>query len=495
MPRQAILIMTDTQGTDHVGCYGETGIATPHIDRLARDGLRFDRAYTCQPVCGPARSALFTGTFPHSNGSWGNDMPLGANVVTLGERLRDHGIHCGYIGKWHLDAGDYFGKGRCPDGWDPAYWYDMRNYLDELDVEERQRSRQPATIEDDPPADFTYGHRVIDRARRFLAAHRDEDFLLVVSLDEPHHPFLCPRRFAERYRDYRQPQRPRYSDTLEGKPELQQVWAGDDRVRPGETRTVGAALHAACTSFIDAEIGRLIDAVDADVPDALVAFTSDHGDFAGARGLSGKGPAAYDDVARIPFIVRWPGHAPAGGASSAPTSHIDVVPTLLDYFQAPSSPLLEGRSMLPGLRDPAVAVNDAVFIEFGRFEIDHDGFGGFQPLRAVCDGRYKLSVNLFDRDEFYDLVADPEELDNRIDDPACAAERDRLHDRLLRWMDETRDPFRGWYWERRPWRTDAPPATWRYHGMTRQRVDLERYEPWQLDYDTGLPMTEAVRPK
>ncbi|MCG8684905.1 MAG: sulfatase-like hydrolase/transferase, partial [Desulfobacterales bacterium] len=102
--RQAIIIMTDTQRWDMLGCYRNTGLKTPSLDRLASEGMRFDRAYSCQPVCGPARSAIFTGTFPHTNGSWANSMPLGDNVKTIGQRLTDHGIHCAYIGKWHLDG-------------------------------------------------------------------------------------------------------------------------------------------------------------------------------------------------------------------------------------------------------------------------------------------------------------------------------------------------------------------------------------------------------
>lgn len=98
-------------------------------------------------------------------------------------------------------------------------------------------------------------------------------------------------------------------------------------------------------------------------------------------------------------------------------------------------------------------VNDYVFMEFGRYETDHDGFGGYQPMRAVFDGRYKLSINLLSTDELYDLKADPDELINCIDDPAYRAIRNQLHDALLNEMYRTRDPFRGYYWERRPWRT------------------------------------------
>ncbi|HEX2950659.1 MAG TPA: sulfatase-like hydrolase/transferase, partial [Armatimonadota bacterium] len=179
--RKIVIIMTDTQRFDMLGCYGNSDMATPCLDRLAEQGIRFQQAYTCQPVCGPARSAIFTGTFPHSNGSWGNSMPLGDNVKTIGQRLHNQNFHTAYIGKWHLDGGDYFGNGRCPDGWDPAYWYDMRCYLDELTPEERLLSRKTATNQHPTiTEDFTFGHRVSNRAIDFLTKHQD-DFLLVVS--------------------------------------------------------------------------------------------------------------------------------------------------------------------------------------------------------------------------------------------------------------------------------------------------------------------------
>ncbi len=167
---------------------------------------------------------------------------------------------------------------------------------------------------------------------------------------------------------------------------------------------------------------------------------------------------------------------------------------MLDFFGLPTPQTLVGHSLLPLFRQPERPANDAIFMEFGRYETDHDGFGGFQPVRAVRDERYKLVINLLTTDELYDLEADPFELRNLIASPEHAAIRDRLHDRLLAWMNDTRDPFRGYYWERRPWRTDAWPATWDYTSMTRQREELD-YEPRQLDYATGLEITETVRRK
>jgi len=118
-----------------------------------------------------------------------------------------------------------------------------------------------------------------------------------------------------------------------------------------------------------------------------------------------------------------------------------------------------------------------------------------EPISCACDGQHKLVVNLLTSDELYDLTTDPYELDNLIDSPLHAQIRNDLHDKLIDWMNRGRDPFRGYYWLNRPWRNDAPPPTWEFTRMTRQREEDECYEPRQLDYATGLPIEVAVRLK
>jgi uncharacterized sulfatase len=493
--RQVILIMTDTQRKDMLSCYGNKDMKTPNIDRLAEEGMLFNNGYTAQPVCGPARSALFTGTYPHTNGSWGNSMPLGDNVKTIGQRLRDNGLHTAYIGKWHLDGGDYFGLGRCPDGWDAEYWYDMRNYLEELSEDDRYWSRKPEIMKKREVAEeFTFGHRCSNRAIDFLTNHNEEDFLLVVSYDEPHHPFVCPEPYASMYKDYELPKNINVWDTLEDKPEHHKVWAGNNVTVNRDEVKIKNPYFFGCNSYVDYEIGRVMKAIDKFAPNALVIYTSDHGDHMQSHCITNKGPAMYEENINIPFIIRYPQVTPAGSVSDSVVSHIDIVPTIMEAVNLPLPKLLEGKSLLATLKDPKHKTNDAVFIEFSRYEIDHDGFGGFQPIRAVFDGRYKLVINLMTTDELYDLKADPFEMKNLINSEEYSTLRNRLHDMLLDWMNNTRDPFRGYYWERRPWRKDARPATWDYTGMTRQREN-EEYEPRQLDYATGLAITEATRKK
>lgn len=499
MKRQIVFIMTDTTRKDMLGCYGDERMKTPNLDRLAEEGIRYEQAYCVQPVCGPARSALFTGTFPHSNGVVTNCVPLFDNVKTLGQRLSDNGIKTGYTGKWHLDGGDYFGNGICPDGWDPEIWYDMHTYLLELSEEERIRSRRSETAYDsDWTSEMTYAHRVSDKAIVFLEKHKDSDFFLAVSYDEPHGPFICPAPFNTMYDGFVFEDTPDYRDDLKDKPLLQRLWAGEDLDKTSEqlrSPSKMLSLYLGCNSFVDSQIGRVIEKVQALAPDALIIFTSDHGDMLGSHRLQGKNAAFYKEITNIPFIIR-----PAvrtekntGIVVTYPASHIDVTPTVLDYFDIPVPKLLEGKSMLAQIEDPSIRINQEVFCEFTRYEIDHDGFGGLQMMRAVTDGRYKLTINLMDTDELYDLQTDPFEVNNLIGDERYTQIRNSLHDRLLEHMNRTRDLYRGYQWGCRSWRNDKQP-TWQNSGFTRQR-EHEEYEERQWDYDTGLPMVEAVRNK
>lgn len=495
MPKkQLVFIMTDTQRWDMVNCYRETGLATPCLDALAADGVRFERAYTTQPVCGPARAGLFTGTYPSWNGSWANGMALGDNVKTIGQRLTDNGIHCAYIGKWHLDGSDYFGNGRCPEGWDPDYWYDMRTYLYELTEDERVKSRSAKLMKfENVEEGFTYGGRVLRRALDFMERYKDEDYFLVVSFDEPHGPSLSPEPFASMYKDYEFPKAPSVFDTLEGKPTHQKVWADEkgNREKDREGLKISSPAFFGCNSFADHLIGEVVKAAP---ESAMIMYTSDHGDLLQSHCLFAKGPAPYDEVARIPFIVRHPEGERGTVYTKHPVSHISVCPTVLEFFDIPIPKVLQGESILGACKDTGAEAPELVFFEFTRFEQDHDIYGGLQPMRAVTDGRFKLAINLLSEDELYDMENDPYELKNLIDDPEYAAVRDRLHDAILDRMCLQRDPFRGYYWDNRPWRSDADAPSWKYRGYTRQREN-EEYEPRQLDYENGMPMVHAQRPK
>ena len=173
-------------------------------------------------------------------------------------------------------------------------------------------------------------------------------------------------------------------------------------------------------------------------------------------------------------------------------SHADLPATVLDYMGLPVPGAFTGKSLLPGLQNGELDAEGSAFVEFNRYERDHDGFGGYQPMRAIVTDRYKLALHMTDQDELYDIQKDPWNLNNLIDDPAYAQVRNQLHDRILDWMNRTRDPFRGYQWKCRPWRNLT--ADWEVDGWTRQ-YENEPGEYRQKDYSTGLTMVESSRYK
>ncbi len=207
------------------------------------------------------------------------------------------------------------------------------------------------------------------------------------------------------------------------------------------------------SSFVDEQIGRILDAVDRFCPDnTAVIFTTDHGDMMGAHTMTGKGPVMYEESIRVPLLIRVPGVTTPGSTCDALLSQIHLAPTVCGLQGLPGHPQFQGRSIQPLLQDPGAAWDDAVFLEYGRFGISHDNHWGFVPSRTIRTRRHKLVLNLCDRDELYDLADDPGEIHNRIDDASLAEVRNDLHDRLLDWMVDRMDPLRGQGWWGRPWR-------------------------------------------
>ncbi len=494
--RQIVFLMTDTTRFDMLGCYGNSAMKTPNLDHLAAKGVRYERAYTTQPVCGPARSCIFTGLYPHGTGSFTNTVPLWQGVRTIGEYLSPEKIASGFIGKWHLDGGDYFGNGVCPPGYEPEYWYDMRCYMNELSEEERVRSRKSSTSLDENGVDagFTFAHRVCSRAVDFIEKHKNDDFFLAVSLDEPHDPFLCPEPFASMYKDYEMPITPDYLDTLDEKPELERLWAAGREKEDKSRLHISPRLFFGCNSFADYELGRVIECAERLSPDAMIIYTSDHGEALDSHSLRLKGPSVYESITHIPLIIKGGAmmKSPEGVVYPSVTSHVDLVPTFLDYYGLEIPPSLSGVSMRSIIESPKEnRLHQEVFVEFHRYEIDHDGFGGLQFMRALIGDRYKLAEFLTDTDVLLDLERDPYEIHNYLLDPEYEDIRDCMHERLMKIMNDTRDPYRGYQWRCRYWNRKSE-KDWECDGYTRQRPS-GKDELVQLDYDTGLEIKESIR--
>ncbi len=492
-----ILIMTDTQATNMVGCYSGKELNTNNIDKLAEHGVRFNSAYTCSPVCTPARAGLFTGIYSNQSGPWTNNIAPGKNISTMGHYFKDAGYDTCYIGKWHLDGHDYYGTGLCPPEWHEDYWYDGANYLAELDDRQIALWRNGLnTIEDleDNKIDetFTWAHRISNRAIDYLGTKKPDEkepFLMVLSYDEPHHPFTCPPEYLKKYQNYYYDLGEKAFDDLTNKPEHHRLWSAAMPAPITEDGHYYHPLYFACNDFVDDEIGRVIRHLDqSEIENTWIVYTSDHGEMMGAHKLISKGAAMYDDITNIPLIIRPPKERTSELTAQidTPVSHIDILPTLMKLAD------IEQPDMLPGGDLLSVDVPDNgqrnVMVEFNRYEVEHDSFGGFIPVRCWISSQYKLVINLFTSDELYDRVNDMNEMHNLIDSPELVDIRDQMHDDLMDYMDLIRDPFRTYQWSMRTWRKGAQP---RWMGSFRPRPD-DGYSPVVRDYDTGMP-TQGVK--
>lgn len=460
-----VLIITDSQKKSMLGAYGNSEVDTPNLDRLAARGIRFENAYTSAPVCTPARGAIFSGMQPAVNGAWANNMSPQQHIPLMGSIFRHYGYRAAYTGKWHLDGSDYFGDGEPGGGFEPDWWFDGYRYAHAIGPEMFAQYQKVKTAVDLREAGFTldkmWGHMVADRAVDFLeTVGQDEPFLLVVSFDEPHGPFVSPPEYWEQFEATEIAEPPNYNAPIAGKPAMQQLQRRQNGEVPWADRASFVDRFYGCNSYIDREIGRVLDAVERrHGEDTAVIYTSDHGDMVGAHGLFTKGPMMYQEVTNVPFLVHLPG-GPEGVVSESLVSQIDLLPTLLDLAGIEQPDALHGQSLRPVFLEPETQLHEHVFISFNRFAINHDQFGAFYPIRCVRDARYKLAINLLDKDELYDLDADPHERHNLIDDPTHAEARNRLHALIVAEMDRIRDPFRTFDWTNRPWNQLREPFYW-----------------------------------
>jgi len=482
-----VLILTDTQSRRMVGAYGEPAFETPRLDQLAAQGIRFNKAYCATPLSTPARCGLFSGLHPAVGGAWANEMTPARGVPLMGEVLQQSGVRAGYTGKWHLDGAGYHGDGQPGGGFEPDWWYDGKRYLDEIGEERHRALVKAITGGHGPKGGVTpqvgeamrkhdaaaalrqldcreeevWGHRVADQAIDFLQTVGDDRFVLVVSFDEPHGPFVVPPRYAERYTVDDIPAPRNFAAPLDGKPALQQQQAQEFPVGAWKDFCAWRLRHVRCNAYIDEQIGRVIDAVDdLHADDTTIIYTADHGDMMGSHGLLSKGAMMYEQCTGVPLIVRTPDGL-RGDVCDRPVSHLDLMPTMLEQVGVAPPAVQHGRSIAPLFENPAADHRDHTFITFNRFGIEHEGYGEFYPIRCVTDGRYKLAINLFDTDELYDLQEDPDELNNRIEDAGLADVRHALHDAILEEMRRTQDPLRSAAWSARPWSTGR---SWYFHG-------------------------------
>lgn len=469
-----LFICTDQQRYDALGCYGNPYVKTPTIDRLAADGVLFEQCYVQNPVCAPSRASLVTGQYPHNHGLWANGVSLPKDTPLFSRALADSGYSCGVIGKMHL--GSCFGgrtEERLDDGYDIYRWaHDPTHTSPEnayhqwlrevhLDIYEHavangERVRHEPGAFDTIPTDAHYSRWASEQALEFLGQDRDaeEPFFLWVNFFDPHHPFVAPQEYLDRYDPDDLPGPVGFDGELDTKPSIQgeasaESYAGHARgfnsYNDDGIKSIIAAYYAMVT-LIDDETKRILDRLDelglAD--DTIVIFTSDHGEMLGDHQLLLKGPMLYDCAVRVPLIIRWPGHLPAGERRPDLVQWIDLTSTFIEVAGLQPMPTSQGMSLVPLARGDA----DAESRGWALCEYLNSGHGYDPPLYQTMlrTGNHKLVVQhgrpATDRDrdgELYDVKADPDELDNLWNDPALMDVRIELERMLLDVMMATMD--------------------------------------------------------
>ncbi len=492
--RPNILLITSDQ--QHFSTLGVTNprIQTPALDRLCAEGTRFDRAYTCNPVCSPTRASIITGLYPSAHGCWTIGVKLPEDVPTIGDFLYPVGYRSSLLGKAHfqpLASADQMSSLEAQptlrdlEFWrqfhGPWYGFDhvelCRNHADEShagqhyaawmedhglpnwrdyfqewppnpDAPKRQHSWEL-------PQEFHYTHwtdeRSIAAMERSVAA--DEPFFCWASFHDPHPPYLVSEPWASMYdpadmqpghvtpgeHDRTPPYFSRTQDYHPDFAEFRVAYGSHGHHRHAQTDESlrrKMATYYGMVSFMDHEIGRMLDRLDqlriAD--DTLLVFTSDHGHYLGQHGLIAKGPFHYEDGNKVPFIVRWPGRVPAGQVSGALQSLVDLTPTFLDAAGEGVPGSLQGVSQLATWCGGA-AVRDHVVCE-----------NRHQPTRlhlnTWLDRRYKITVcRNRPEGELYDLETDPGETHNLWDEPSALALQCELLRKFVQ-ADMEREPTR-----------------------------------------------------
>lgn len=469
MPRQAniLLLMTDQHRVDTLGCYGNQVCQTPALDGLAARGTRFDNAFTPTAICTPARASLLTGVLPFRHTLLANyernvgyREELDDRYAPFSTLLHDAGYQVGHVGKWHVGKergpADYGFEGPHYPGWgNPVRHPDYLAWLAERGLPEfRLSSEVRGTFPNgepgnllagilDAPVEATFEYYLADRTieRLHQYARDGRPFYLACDWFGPHLPYCLPADYYHRYDPALVDLPESVAETFAAKPRVQRSysehWTFDSIGLDGWRELIAA--YWGYVSLIDEQVGRILDAVDelGLRDDTVVAFTADHGEFTGAHRLHDKGPAMYDDIYRIPFLIADP-TGPGGRHDEHFVTLTDLAPTFCDYAGIQPPDHYDGRSLRPLLAgEPVSDWPTEVVAEFHGHHFPY-------PQRMIRTADYKLVVNPGDRNELYDLRADPHELHNRYDHPELADVRGALMSRLYQILRERGDNFYHW---------------------------------------------------
>ncbi|MEM9437879.1 MAG: alkaline phosphatase family protein [Pseudomonadota bacterium] len=474
-------IMADQLRWDYLSCYGATHIDTPNIDRLAAQGVRFNKAYVQSPICGPSRMSFYTGRYVRSHGATWNGFPLRVGEPTMGDHLREIGVSSTLVGKTHMtpdiegmarlgiDPESLAGKRAREGGFDvfvrddgtnaaayknrhaedyEAYlrshgmggdtpWEEWANTGLGQNGEKRSgwlldAAPLPARV----PKEHSETAWLTTRGIEFIEAQGDAPWLCHLSYIKPHWPYIAPAPYHAMYSADDVPPVNRRGG--EHTHPLMQAWENTRICKSfarDHVRDTVAPAYMGLIKELDDNLGRLFDYLEESgrMADTMVVFCSDHGDNMGDHWL-GEKDLFYDCSARIPLIVYDPRSAADGTRDTATDKlieGIDLAPTFQDFFGGPTKPhIYEGRSLEPLLHDTGSAWRDHCISEYDYATRDARRPVGVSQedarLVMVFDGRWKYIHAETMRPLLYDLENDPEELHDLGDDPKYAAEIERL---------------------------------------------------------------------
>ena len=442
------------------GYAGDRRARTPNIDRFAAESIDFRQCVSGSPMCAPYRASLFTGKYSSSTGMVVNELRMNPGHRCLGHVLGEGGYQSAYIGKWHLftseparhekDENQYVPPGEHRLGFD-GFWR-VNNFWHRY-YEGFEFGDEPVRI---PTAGYQPDHQT-DLALEWLTHGRDRErpFALILSYGTPHDPWNeanVPPEYLEMFRDVEFPPPATYAD---GSAES---WARH-LDRDWWQRTVKPNLeqwqrvYHAMTANLDWNFGRLLQGLGrlGLQEDTIVVFTSDHGEMFGAHGRIAKN-IFYEEAVRVPFLLRWPGHAPAGAVSDACLNTPDIMPTLLPLLGLPVPDAVEGSDLSQLVLGRPGPEPEAAFLQgMGAVVWWDDG----HEWRALRDTRYTYAVMRVDgREHLFDLVADPLQANDLAGDPAHAATLARYREALRARMAALGDTFEACTWYRDHWTRD-----------------------------------------
>lgn len=475
-----IFICTDQQRGDSLGCTGASWAVTPNIDQLAKQGALFENCYVQNPVCSPSRASLFTGKYPSNHGLYANGVPLPQSQHMFTRTLSSAGYDCGMIGKQHLSPCDTWRtEPRHDDGYRVFEWAHGPNHRAlENDYHRWLRATHPGIYEtifpdtganenteysnrsrsgtpiDHVTAEAHYSHWVAQRAIDFIETDRldGKPFFLMANFFDPHHSFGAPEEFRNLIDADAIPQPITRPGELQEKPAAHMAFSrksysgtapGFQDYTADEIKEI-RAQYWAMIALIDDEVGRILNALSAtgQADNTLLVFSSDHGEMLGNHQQLLKGPQLYDDLTRVPLLIRWPAVISPDTVVDNTVQWIDLTATILDAADCKNSGV-QGRSLLPLMSDPELA-----FRPWALSEYRDSGFTT-DPLimtTMIRHENWKLIIwhgqpacgN--ERDgELYNLSEDPGELDNLYHLPEYTSQRHKMKSLLLDAMSEAED--------------------------------------------------------